>query len=160
MEAQEVELLQKITARPLSFDEVTPDVFVVELPLVNVCMVGNPNSVTRDWVLIDAGTAHMGRDITRAAEARFGLGTVPRAIVLTHGHFDHVGAILELLDKWNTEVYVHELELPYLTGQMDYPPPNPFAGEGLIAQVSPLLQGRLSRTFCYRCLTYILRSLC
>ena len=59
MEAQEVELLQKITARPLSFDEVTPDVFVVELPLVNVCMVGNPNSVTRDWVLIDAGTAHM-----------------------------------------------------------------------------------------------------
>lgn len=142
MEAQEVELLQKITARPLSFDEVTPDVFVVELPLVNVCMVGNPNSVTRDWVLIDAGTAHMGRDITRAAEARFGLGTVPRAIVLTHGHFDHVGAILELLDKWNTEVYVHELELPYLTGQMDYPPPNPFAGEGLIAQVSPLFSNR------------------
>jgi glyoxylase-like metal-dependent hydrolase (beta-lactamase superfamily II) len=42
--------------------------------------------------------------------------------VLTHGHFDHVGSVIELADYWNVPVYAHKLELPYLVGQMDYPP--------------------------------------
>ena len=41
-----------------------------------------------------------------------------KAILLTHGHFDHVGAVKELAQKTACPVWIHEQELklpPYLT---------------------------------------------
>lgn len=39
-------------------------------------------------------------------------GLEPRMILLTHGHWDHVGAIPALLEKWpDLPVYAHEKEL-------------------------------------------------
>ena len=39
-------------------------------------------------------------------------GLEPRMILLTHGHWDHVGAIPALLEKWpDLPVYAHEREL-------------------------------------------------
>ena len=39
-------------------------------------------------------------------------GLTPQMILLTHGHWDHVGAIPALLEKWpDLPVYAHELEL-------------------------------------------------
>src|SRR5215207_2933833 len=62
--------------------------------------------------------------------------TQPAAIVLTHGHFDHIGALHTLLHKWDVPVYAHRLELPYLTGQSSYPPPDPTVGGGAMAAMS------------------------
>lgn len=42
-------------------------------------------------------------------------GLTLKKIFLTHGHFDHVGAVAELVDKTGCEVYIHELDLPKLT---------------------------------------------
>ena len=59
------------------------------------------------------------------AEAHFGKGTKPEAVILTHGHFDHVGAVEDLLQDWNVPVYAHPAEFPYLIGHEKYPPPDP-----------------------------------
>jgi glyoxylase-like metal-dependent hydrolase (beta-lactamase superfamily II) len=56
--------------------------------------------------------------------------------VLTHGHFDHVGALHALLEHWDVPVYAHPLELPYLTGRSAYPPPDPTVGGGGMSALS------------------------
>jgi glyoxylase-like metal-dependent hydrolase (beta-lactamase superfamily II) len=73
-----------------------------------------------------------------AAARRFGAGARPAAIVLTHGHFDHVGALATLARAWDVPVFAHALELPYLTGRSSYPPPDPAVGGGAMALLSPL----------------------
>lgn len=130
-------ILQQITEKPMTVSQITSDITVLGFPLVNAFMVGDPAANKGEWVLVGAGMAHTAKDITQAAEQRFGKGTRPKAIILTHGHFDHVGAIMELTDQWAVPVYAHEAELPFLTGQQDYPPPDPGAAEGLLARISP-----------------------
>lgn len=38
----------------------------------------------------------------------------PLAILLTHAHFDHIGAVEEVRNKWSIPVYIHELENDWL----------------------------------------------
>lgn len=86
----------------------------------------------------NVGIAQVAGRIAAAAEARFGPGARPAAIVLTHGHFDHVGAVATLARRWEVPVYAHALEVPYLTGRAWYPPADPMAGEGAMAWLAPL----------------------
>jgi len=75
--------------------------------------------------------------VRRAAAARYGAGSRPEAIILTHGHFDHAGSALALAAGWGVPVYAHPLEMPYLTGRSGYPPQDPTMG-GAIAQMARL----------------------
>lgn len=118
--------------------QVRKDVFYLPVKIVNVCMVGDADNPNSDWVLIDAGMSHSADLILRESENRFGKNRPPSAIVLTHGHFDHVGAISELISYWNIPVYAHERELPYLTGQSNYPPADTSVDGGLVTELSPL----------------------
>ncbi|MGJ7921536.1 MBL fold metallo-hydrolase [Neobacillus sp. LXY-4] len=117
--------------------EILPDVFCLPIQVVNTCFIGNPKE-TNKWVLIDAGMPKSAPKIFEAAEERFGENHKPQAIILTHGHFDHVGAIIDLLEEWNVPVYAHKLELDFLTGTKDYPEPDPTVDGGLLAKISPL----------------------
>ncbi|HSF40056.1 MAG TPA: MBL fold metallo-hydrolase, partial [Thermoanaerobaculia bacterium] len=100
---------------------VAPDVACLQLSLVNVFLVGAPRAGDRSWVLVDTGMPTSKEAILRTASARFGQGARPSAIVLTHGHFDHVGTVHALAEQWDVPIYAHRLEMPYLTGRSDYP---------------------------------------
>ena len=117
--------------------EAAEGVYLVRTLISNVAFIGSLHSSR--WVLVDAGVRGYATEIRRAAEERFGVGTQPEAIVLTHGHFDHVGSLHALLDTWRVPVYAHLLEMPHLTGRVDYPPPDPLAGGGMMAWSSRLL---------------------
>lgn len=115
--------------------EVLSDIAYQRLAIVNVIFVGEPGA--KDWVLIDGGTMGTAELIASVAKKRFG-DVPPRAIVMTHGHFDHFGALEALVAKWQVPVWVHELEKPYFDGTASYPPPDPGVGGGLMALLSPL----------------------
>lgn len=57
--------------------------------------------------------------------------------MLTHGHFDRVGAVEDLAARWDVPAWAHADEAPYLNGSASYPPPDPGVG-GLRAAASPL----------------------
>ncbi len=116
----------------------TPDLTYQRLLLVNVAYFGMPGAGSGHWVLIDAGLPGTYHTILNATRKRFGAESRPAAIVMTHGHFDHTGALKDLAELWDVPIYAHELELPYLDGRSSYPPPDPTVGGGLMARLSPL----------------------
>jgi len=118
--------------------DVLPDVAYLRDRIVNLFFVGAPEGGDRSWTLVDAGLQGAADRIARAAAERFGPAARPAAIVLTHGHFDHVGALEPLAERWDVPVYAHELELPYLTGRSSYPPPDPTVGGGAMTFLSRL----------------------
>jgi glyoxylase-like metal-dependent hydrolase (beta-lactamase superfamily II) len=118
------------------------DVACLELSIVNVYFVGPTQSGDGGWVLVDTGLPTSHGAIVREAERRFGYRARPSAIVLTHGHVDHVGSVRELAERWDVPVYAHRLEAPYLDGRSDYPPGDPTVGGGAMTQLGPRLFSR------------------
>jgi glyoxylase-like metal-dependent hydrolase (beta-lactamase superfamily II) len=121
---------------------VAPELSYLLDRIVNVCFIGAPGAPDRGWTLVDCGLPGSASRIKRAAARLFGEHSRPAAIVLTHGHFDHIGAVHTLAHEWDVPVYAHELELPYLTGQSAYPPPDPLVGGGAMSLMSALFPKR------------------
>ena len=116
--------------------EVTADIAWQRLGIVNVVYVGVPDTGSNEWVLIDAGIPGTTKLIKNAVNDRFGENACPSAIVMTHGHFDHVGALKNLSKEWDVPIYAHQQELPYLNGTTSYPEPDPSVGGGMMAIAS------------------------
>lgn len=113
-----------------------PDVICHTIQIVNICLVDLPE--TSEFVLIDAGMPESAEEIFNLVAERYGPGMKPQAIILTHGHFDHVGAIIELVNEWKAPVYAHQDEIPFLTGMKKYPKPDPTVEGGMVAKMSPM----------------------
>lgn len=92
---EEVEVMLKVTYFPLG--PVQTNCYFVEDEHQN-CLV------------IDPGEE--GQKIIQYIEKE---GLKPVAIFLTHGHFDHIGAVDAVRDQFNIPVYIHEKEQHTLT---------------------------------------------
>jgi glyoxylase-like metal-dependent hydrolase (beta-lactamase superfamily II) len=123
-------------SKNVKYFQVAQGVWGMKIGFVNVFMIANRRGVAKGWVLVDAGLRGSAKKIISMAESIFGPGTKPAAIILTHGHFDHVGGLEELLTYWDVPVYAHPLEIPYLNGSSSYPPADPTVGGGLMSLLS------------------------
>jgi len=117
-------------------EEVLSDLYVHTIQIANIVFYGSHDH--NGFVIIDVGMPKSAQEIIDVAEKRYGKNAKPKAIILTHGHFDHVGAIIELVEHWQVPVFAHKLELPYLTGLENYPEPDPTVDSGLVAKMSPM----------------------
>jgi glyoxylase-like metal-dependent hydrolase (beta-lactamase superfamily II) len=126
--------MKSTAVMPQNLFTVAPGVWGRKDVFVNYFVIQDLNSET--WILVDAGLKWSAPGIKEMAEYLFDKESKPTAIILTHGHFDHVGSVEKLADEWDVPVYAHHLEIPYLTGQSDYPPPDPTVGGGLMATMS------------------------
>lgn len=129
-------LVEGLSAITTSSKEVTPDILALQFTIVNAYIVSNPNK-PNEWVIVDTGLENSEYFILQSVEERFGENSRPQAIILTHGHFDHVGSVINLANRWDVPVYAHQLELPYITGKQDYPVADPTVGGGMVARMSP-----------------------
>ena len=84
------------------------------------------------FILIDTGIPGTAGLVKNAVARAYGEDARPRAILLTHAHFDHVGNAKALAEAYDVPVYLHPLELPYVTGDAAYAPVDPTPG-GAIA---------------------------
>ena len=109
---------------------------------IHVWIVCEQDGIT----LVDGGIGWMEKGIRRFIHD---LGAGPlRRIVLTHGHYDHVGVIPALLREWDVPVYVHGSEIQFMEGRLPYP-----AGRKQLRFCRPGLQSRFRRrqtVLCHR----------
>jgi glyoxylase-like metal-dependent hydrolase (beta-lactamase superfamily II) len=112
-------------------DDIAPGVHGLRIIFVNVFGISHRDG---SWTLIDAGLPSSAPFIRSWAEQTFHFA--PKAILLTHGHFDHMGAAGVLANHWDIPVYAHPLEIPYLSGEC--PEPNLASDGGIMPLLSPL----------------------
>src|SRR5687768_12809873 len=124
--AQATKMLRKFVQHEAdrAFSDVDQGVGRMGIIFVNVYVL---NAGGGRWFLVDTGLPGFAAMIRAACEARFE-GRPPEGIILTHAHFDHAGNVEQLANDWNVPVWAHRLEMPYLTGQGDYPPTDPTPG--------------------------------
>ncbi|HEX9062322.1 MAG TPA: MBL fold metallo-hydrolase [Clostridia bacterium] len=126
-------LLKGLSKLTSTSHQITWDIMLMQFTIVNALIVGEE----KEWVLVDTGLENSYDYILKSCNERFGKGSRPAAIILTHGHFDHVGSVTMLAKEWDVPVYAHKLEIPYITGAKDYPEADPNVDEGLVAKMSP-----------------------
>jgi glyoxylase-like metal-dependent hydrolase (beta-lactamase superfamily II) len=113
---------------------VAPGVWRLKDLFVNIYIIQDREAT--GWVMVDAGLKTTAAKVRELVSELFGNGSKPRAIIMTHAHFDHRGSLIELAEEWDVPVYCHHQEMPYLTGKASYPPPDPSVGGGAMALMS------------------------
>lgn len=64
---------------------------------------------TKDCAIID-----VGGDVKKISEAIENMNGKPKYVLLTHGHFDHVGGVEEICIKYNIPFYISKTDEEYM----------------------------------------------
>lgn len=102
------------------------DVFVLGMVQVNTYVLWNDNHV----LIVDPGTAN-AQLMQKIEEA----GAIVDGIVLTHGHFDHIGGVDKLVERYHCSLYINANDQAMLND----PVLNFSYGEPVIVQTKPLV---------------------
>lgn len=94
-----------------------------------------------DVYIIDTGIENLVDAQIKAATA---IGN-PKAILLTHGHSDHIQGAAKWLDRLNLPIYAHHKELIYINGKAPYPNKNVLEETGVANIVQPLTDQTLAQ---------------
>lgn len=98
----------------MRYEQVAPEVFRIEGTHVNMVLIREGRELT----LIDAGWL---RDAKVIEESIVALGHRPedvRAVLLTHAHLDHVGALNHLHRRYGIPVYTSGIEVAHAHGDV------------------------------------------
>ena len=98
--------------------------------IINAYLIEEANEVT----LVDAGVAGLYRDLPKELASMGRTIEDVRALVLTHGHSDHIGFAERLRTERHVPVSVHEADAALARGEV----PNPSKGFGP-TKVGPLV---------------------
>ncbi|UQZ48023.1 MBL fold metallo-hydrolase [Bacillus sp. PK3-037] len=93
-----------------------------------------------DVYIIDTGIERFADAQIMAALA---IGN-PKAILLTHGHSDHIQGAARWLEKFDIPIYAHQKELIYINGEAPYPNKNEVENTGVAHIVRPLTEHTLA----------------
>jgi glyoxylase-like metal-dependent hydrolase (beta-lactamase superfamily II) len=85
-------------------------------PLAENCFIARRDGA-KEAIVVDPG-----EDAPRLIEAVEALQVTVEAILLTHCHFDHIGAVAPLAHATGAPVYCPELEVPILADIMAFVP--------------------------------------
>ena len=102
------------------------DVFVLGMVQVNTYVLWNDNHV----LIVDPGTAN-AQLMQKIEEA----GAIVDGIVLTHGHFDHIGGVDKLVERYHCSLYINANDQAMLND----PVLNFSYGEPVIVHTKPLV---------------------
>jgi glyoxylase-like metal-dependent hydrolase (beta-lactamase superfamily II) len=111
--------------------EISPGIRRLGKGLVNSYLVETDGEVT----IVDAGAPSYWGDLPRELVAMGRTLDDVRAVVLTHGHSDHIGFAERIRRERHTPIFVHELDAALARGEV----PNPSKGLGPI-KIAPLLE--------------------
>ncbi len=87
-------------------------------PVQENCYIVRADASSTSAVIVDPGD-----EAERLLAAATALGVEIEAILLTHTHFDHVGAVAPLAAATGAPVYCPEIERPVLADVMSWVPP-------------------------------------
>src|SRR4051794_18981814 len=111
--------------------EIGPGIRRLGKGLVNSYLVETGGEVT----IVDAGAPSYWGDLPRELAAMGRTLDDVRAVVLTHGHSDHIGFAERIRRERRTPIYVHELDAALARGEV----PNPSKGLGPV-RMAPLVE--------------------
>ena len=111
--------------------EIGPGIRRLGKGLVNSYLIEAGGEVT----IVDAGAPSYWGDLPRELAAMGRSLDDVRAVVLTHGHSDHIGFAERIRRERGTPILVHELDAALARGEV----PNPSKGLGPI-KIAPLLE--------------------
>ena len=68
------------------------------------------NTDTKEGFIVDPGD-----DALKISVNVSNIEMIPKAILLTHGHGDHIGGVQDIVDAYQVPVYIHKGDVPYLS---------------------------------------------